>query len=135
MYPYDQQTELQNSISKLLMPQTQQQPVHTIKVNGRPGAENVTLPPDSDILVLDQNEPIVWHVQTDGAGYKTVTPFDISQHKEVKQEDMLKSFDERLTKLEEAMRNGKSYNRPNDQNPRQQRSYGSDAGDRSNDKG
>ena len=131
-YPFDT-----NDLLKSMM--TQQTPnqlveEHTVKVNGIEGARAYNLAPNSDKLLLDQNNPIVWFIQTDGAGYKTVTGYDISLHKEVKQEDILKSFDDRLTKLEEAIQNGKSYNRPNDQGAKQ-RSFNSDAGNRSNDKG
>ena len=129
-YPFDT-----NDLLKTMM-QNSNQPVeeHTVKVNGIEGARAYSLAPNSDKILVDQNDPIVWFIQTDGAGYKTVSGYDISPHKEVKQEDILKTFDERLTKLEEAMRNGKSYNRSNDQGPKQ-RSFNSDASDRSNDKG
>lgn len=53
---------------------------HTVKVNGRPGAEAYQLAPNSDKLLLDSSAPIVWLVQTDGAGYKTLTPYDMYEH-------------------------------------------------------
>jgi len=36
--------------------------------------------PNSDALVLDETAPMIWYAQTDGTGYLTVTPFDISPH-------------------------------------------------------
>lgn len=103
MYPFDN-----NELVKQMLAQTNQQTeTHTPKVNGRAGAEMFQLPPNSDVLALDQNEDIVWSIQTDSAGYKTCIPWDISKHKEVKQQDVIKSLEERITKLEEALRNGK----------------------------
>ena len=104
MWPYDLNgQQLQTML-------TQQAPVHVIKVNGRPGAEAYIMPPNSDALLLDTSAPIVWLAQTDGAGYKTLTPYDISVHKEVSQEDRYKSLEDRIIRLEEAL-NDKSYPR------------------------
>jgi hypothetical protein len=141
MYPYDsgvtnalqQQTnDLIKSFQQQIVPQQAER--HTVKVNGRAGAESYNLPPNSDELLLDMNAAIIWFVQTDGAGYKTVTPYDISLHKEVKQEDVIKSMEDRITKLEEAMRNGKSNTSANYSKPKSGYA-GNDAGGRSNDKG
>lgn len=76
---------------------------HTVKVNGRPGAEAYQLAANSDKLLLDSSAAIVWLVQTDGAGYKTVTPYDISPHEEKKPEDVYKSLEERIAKIEERL--------------------------------
>lgn len=144
MYPYDsgttpyQQSQqfIQNQLQQMLnqQPSQQQQAIHTTKVNGRAGAEAFYLPPNSDTLLLDMNNPIVWSVQTDGAGYKTVIPFDISQHKEVKQEDVLNQLESRISKLEEVVSNGKSYSSNNNAKPKSG-NFNNDAGSRSNDKG
>ena len=111
MYPSNDMSfqQTQDLLRSMLNPQqTMQTPKHITKVNGRSGAETFYLPPNSDDILLDMNEPIAWFVQTDGAGYKTVTPYDISLHKEIKQEDYIKSMEERITRLEEAINNGKS---------------------------
>ena len=112
MYPsYDMslQQQSQDLLRSMLTPQQNiQSQKHITKVNGRAGADAYYLPPNSDDILLDLNESIAWVVQTDGAGYKTVTPYDISLHKEVKQEDHIKSLEERITRLEEAINNGKS---------------------------
>ena len=50
--------------------------------------------------------PMVWLVQTDGAGYKSFTAYDITPHEEEKPVDNYKSLEERIKKLEEAV-NGK----------------------------
>lgn len=132
MTPYDNygqaQALFQNQLLQSIAPQTQSQARHVVKVNGRAGAESYTLSPNSDDILLDMNEPIIYFVQTDGAGYKTITPYDISPHKEVNPTDQYKSLEERISKLEEAVANGKSNNRPNEQRQH------NDAGARSNDK-
>ena len=40
-----------------------------IKVNGRNGADAFRMAADSSVLLLDENDPIVWLKTTDGAGY------------------------------------------------------------------
>ena len=53
-----------------------------IHVTGRRGAEALQMAPNSSVLALDDTAPLVWLCRTDGAGYLTVTPFDIAQHAE-----------------------------------------------------
>ena len=138
MFPYDNQSQSQALFqNQLLQSIAPTQPVtsrHVTKVNGRAGAEAFSLPPNSDDILLDLNDPIIYFVQSDGAGYKTITSYDISVHKEVKPEDQYKSLEERISKLEEAM-NGKSNYRPNEQRNSKPGSERNDAGNRSNDKG
>ena len=80
-----------------------------IRVQGEPGVDMFQMGPNSSVLLLDETAPIVWFVQTDGAGYKTKTPYDVSLHidepkPDVKTlEDRLVSIDERLQKIEGAM--------------------------------
>lgn len=88
-----------------------------VKVNGENGAQAFQMAPNSSAILLDTTNPIVWVVMTDGAGYKTVTPFDITPHKSdpvAKVSDLDTKFDElnsRLTRLEERMNsNGQSNN-------------------------
>ena len=144
MFPYDTGTAnpYQQQMNDILMKSLQGGQAlpgqatehHTVKVNGRAGAESYNLPPNSDDLLLDMNSPIIWFVQTDGAGYKTVTPYDISQHKEVKQEDVIKSLEDRISKLEEEMKHGKPNTSANNSGPKSWKPN-NDAGNRSNDKG
>lgn len=70
-----------------------------VKVNGRNGAEAYQMAPNSSALLLDETSPLVWLVQTDGAGYKTCTPFDIKIHEE---KNVLQDIQERLARLEKA---------------------------------
>ena len=71
-----------------------------VHVNGKNGAEMFQMAPNSNTLLLDDTAPIVWLVQTDGAGYKSLTPFDIIPHKDVPAID-LSALESRITKLEE----------------------------------
>lgn len=77
-----------------------------IRVNGRNGAMSIQMAPSSSVLVLDETAPLVWLCQTDGAGYLTVTPFDIAPHQEVPQVSV-NDLSARLARLEEIV-NGKS---------------------------
>ena len=104
MYPYNDQ------ISQMLIQGIQpNNPIRqeVVKVNGRPGAEAFTLGPNCSALLLDTTAPMVWLVQTDGAGYKTLNPYDITPHEEKPPEDIYKSLEDRITKLEEVI-NAKS---------------------------
>ena len=101
----------QNQLSQLLLQQSLQSPIgqsqRVPEVTGRAGAEAYQLSADSSVLLLDNTAPIVWLVKTDGAGYKSLMPYDIKPHEEEKPIDHYKALEERITKLEEAV-NGKS---------------------------
>ena len=111
MFPY------QNSLYPTMMqPVAQVQPMQlphqeAIKVNGRAGAEAYQLAPNSSVLMLDNTAPVVWLAVSDGAGYKTLTAYDITVHEEKKPEDIYKKLEDRITKLEERINgHGKSNN-------------------------
>lgn len=72
------------------------------RVSGRPGAEAYTIGPNSSALLLDESGVIVWLVTTDGAGYKTVAPYDITPHKTAPAPDMT-GLEARIARLEERM--------------------------------
>lgn len=105
MYPYNSQLYQQ-----LIPPIQNKQEV--VKVNGRAGAEAYHLDANSSSLLLDQTAPIVWLVQTDGAGYKSITGYDITEHKEEKPIDAIKALEDRIAKLEETI-NAKQSNSAN----------------------
>lgn len=90
-----------------------QQPVaqrcEITRVNGRNGAEAYQLPPNSSNLLLDETAPIVWLVQTDGAGYKSLTPYTISPYQAAPPVDV-QSLEERVKKLEELINESYSAN-------------------------
>ena len=86
------------------MPNTQpHQSQQVIKVNGRNGADTFQMSPNSSVLLLDETAPIVWLAQTDGAGYKTLTAYDISVHRELPPIDV-RQLENRVNKIEEALR-------------------------------
>ena len=77
------------------LPQTQ-----VTKVSGENGARAFQMGANSSALLLDETGTIVWLVTTDGAGYKTVSPYDISPHKTQTQPDFT-SLEARVMRLEE----------------------------------
>ena len=111
MYPYTNQNQLsQLLLQQAIQPQTAQTKV--VEVTGRAGAEAYQLGPDSSILLLDNTAPIVWLVKSDGAGYKTLSAYDIKPHEQEKPVDHFKELEERITKLEETV-NAKQSNTTN----------------------
>jgi hypothetical protein len=107
MYPYNNQNQLsQLLLQQAIQPQTQ---TKVVEVTGRAGAEAYQLGPDSSILLLDNTAPIVWLVKSDGAGYKTLSAYDIKPHEEEKPIDHFKELEDRITKLEETV-NAKQSN-------------------------
>lgn len=110
MYPYNNQNQLsQLLLQQAIQPQTQSK---VVEVTGRAGAEAYQLGPDSSILLLDNTAPIVWLVKSDGAGYKTLSAYDIKPHEEEKPIDHFKELEDRITKLEETV-NAKQSNTTN----------------------
>lgn len=73
--------------------------MEVVRVNGRNGADAFRMGPNSSALLLDVSGLIVWAVTTDGAGYKTVMPYDISPHRDAPAPDFA-SLEERITRLE-----------------------------------
>ena len=75
-----------------------------IKVNGRNGAEAYQMPPNAQVLLLDETQPILWLKQTDGAGYPSLNAYDIKPHEEKPMPDM-KNLEQRIARIEEAIKN------------------------------
>lgn len=78
------------------------------KVNGKNGVDAFQMPPNSSVLLLDESAPIVWLCITDGAGYKTSSPYTITPYQETKPEDIYHALDERIRKLEDTINERKS---------------------------
>jgi hypothetical protein len=91
------------------LPQNLQQECHVVRVNGEPGARSYMLPPNSDAVLIDTTASMIWLVQTDGAGYKTLTSYDITPHEDPKPDDSIKKLEDRIARLEEKISNGKSF--------------------------
>ena len=70
------------------------------KVNGENGARAYQLAPNSSAWLLDESGLISWLVISDGAGYRTVTPYDIAPHQQKPQPDY-STLESRIARLEE----------------------------------
>lgn len=76
-----------------------------LTVNGYNGANACQMAPNSSKLALDISGTILWLIITDGAGYKSITAYDIFDHKEQPAQVPtntvdLSAIEERLSKLE-----------------------------------
>lgn len=96
------------------MPQYQMplQRQEVLRVNGENGARMISMAPNSSILALDENEPLVWFAQSDGAGYKTVTAYKIVPVRQ-EQQASINDLAARIEKLEGII-NAKSDHHVND---------------------
>jgi len=74
--------------------------IQVTRVNGRGGAEAFRMGPNSSAFLLDESGELLWAVTTDGAGYKTILPYDITPHQEAAPPDYSR-IEARLTRLEE----------------------------------
>ena len=77
--------------------------------------------PNSSVLLLDMNDPLIWFVSTDGAGYKTCLPYTITPYQpetKASVEELVEKINNRLDKLEERMSNNEFNNGTTKQNER-----------------
>lgn len=102
---FGQQQYFQQYQQRQNMPQMAAQQV--LRVNGRNGVDALQMPPNSSILALDTNAPIVWLIQTDGAGYKSPTPYSITPYQPETPVDA-KALEDRIHRLEEIVNGWKS---------------------------
>ena len=86
-----------NNFNGMYQPMMQPQQQEVLKVTGRNGANALNLAPNSSVLALDTSAPIVWLVTTDGAAYKTCTPYEIKPYEEISTD----SLEKRISRLEE----------------------------------
>ena len=82
------------------MPQVQQTQV--VKVNGENGAKAYNIGANSSALLLDESGLMVWLVTSDGAGYKTVSAYDITPHQTEPKPDYV-NFESRLQTVEKRL--------------------------------
>ena len=96
----------------------QQQPVmqmpqqQVVRVNGENGARSYQIGANSSAMLLDESGEIVWLVTSDGAGYKTVSAYDIMPHKAEPPKEYT-DLESRVKRLEDMMggrRNGNAGN-------------------------
>ena len=76
------------------------QPSQVVKVNGENGARAYQIGANSSALLLDESGLMVWLVTSDGAGYKTVSAYDITPHQTAPAPDY-GSLEGRIKRLEE----------------------------------
>lgn len=126
--PYNPYQSMQSPYQSVYNQYQPQQPTmppmprqEILKVNGRNGIDMLNMSPNSSLLALDSTAPIVWLVQTDGAGYKTPAPYKIEPYQEQKQNDStnadiiaaFNSLDARVAKLEGMVHNDESNSASN----------------------
>lgn len=87
----------------------QAQKYDIIRVNGENGARAFQMAPNSQAILLDETAPLVWLVQTDGAGYKTATPYKIEPYTPEAPQSV-QSLEARIKRLEEAILNESDVN-------------------------
>lgn len=95
--PYQQPNPYQQRLS--MMEQAQMPRYEIIHVNGENGARALQMAPNSNALLLDDTADLVWLAQTDGAGYKTVTPFSITPYQPAPPVNY-SALEERIARLE-----------------------------------
>ena len=121
MYEYMQNPLYNPTMNPYLTPQqqhTQQPRMEVVKVNGEGGARAFPMGPNSSALLLDISGTLVWAVTTDGAGYKTVAPFDIAPHQEAPAPDYT-GLEARIARLEEKINGSTTVNPANAQRSEQ----------------
>ena len=79
--------------------QPAQPPSQVVKVNGENGARAFSIGANSSALLLDESGLMVWLVTSDGAGYKTVSAYDIKPHQELPKPDYT-TLESRIERLE-----------------------------------
>ena len=101
-----------NPYGQQFMPTVQQPAQQVVRVSGENGARAYQLPPNSSALLLDETGVMIWLVTSDGAGYKTVSAYDIQPHKTETAREY-SDLESRVKKLEEmigGMSNGNTGN-------------------------
>lgn len=95
-----------NMYQQQQQPQIQQIPKQeVVKVNGENGARAYPLGANSSALLLDESGTMVWLAVSDGAGYRTVSVYDITPHQAAPAPDY-SSLESRISRLEEMLTNG-----------------------------
>ena len=74
-----------------------------LRVNGRGGIDALQMAPTCEVLALDTSAPLIWLIQTDGAGYKTPMPFRVSPYAPEPEKNPLEERIEAIEKRLEAI--------------------------------
>ena len=91
-YSFMQQGQMQQMQPAL--PQTQ-----VVRVNGENGAKAYQMGANSSALLLDESGLVVWLKTTDGAGFATVSAYDITPHQAQPSPDY-STLESRIERLE-----------------------------------
>jgi hypothetical protein len=104
--------QMRNMMSQSIQ-QSSQGSTKIDRVNGKEGAEAYFLMPNSEVLLLDTTNPIVWLKQTDSAGYSTVTGFNVIPLKDNAEESQqdYSALEQRITYIEQIL-DGMTYEQP-----------------------
>lgn len=83
-------------------PPQMMQPQEITKVNGENGAKafSFRMPPNSSALVLDEVNPLVWDIRTDGAGYPSIIAYTLTPYQSEEPVNT-NNLEKRIRKLEE----------------------------------
>ena len=85
-------------------PQQPQQPTlptqQVVRVNGENGARAYQMGANSSAMLLDESGTLIWLVTSDGAGYKSVSAYDIKPHEQAPAPDF-GTLESRIKRLEE----------------------------------
>jgi len=91
------------------------QKMEIIHVSGKQGAEQFKMLPNSNALLLDDTQPVVWLSKTDGTGLQTLIPYDITEHIE-KPPVRLEDIEARLNNIERMLYHESNESVINEQN-------------------
>ena len=100
---------MQQQYGQQMQPAAQAVPQQQVtRVNGENGARAYQIGANSSAILLDESGLMIWLVTSDGAGYKTVSAYDIVPHQAAPTPDF-GSLENRIKRLEEIV-NGNSGN-------------------------
>ena len=87
------------------------QKTEVVRVSGKGGAEAFQMAPNSSIVLLDETAPVIWLKTTDGAGYPTLTPYDIAPHKDPETINIqnMQSLEDRISRLESIVNESNAF--------------------------
>lgn len=81
-----------------------------IKVNGREGANNFSLPANSSALLLDSSQPVIYLKQTDGGGYANITAYSITPYEPEQAVIDTNDLEKRIKRLEDIINESDTSN-------------------------
>ena len=107
MYNAFNNTSLYNPVSTGYGFGYSQQKQEIIKVNGREGANAYQMTPNSSVLLLDINQPVIYLKQTDGGGYANITAYKIEPYQSEAAE--ASDLERRIKRLEDIISESNTF--------------------------